>query len=427
MILDFIFKGMASGSTKILTSEDLARYLSDGFQSASGVTVTAERAMRYAAVLSCVRVLAESVGQLPLHLYEQRGREKLKATEHPLYQVLYVSPNQWQTAQEWKEWVVACLALHGNAYCQQNRVRGTVRELNPFHPDAVKPCVDRETREVTYQVQQADGSVEELPASEMLHIKLLSLDGVNGLSPVAYARETIGLGIGAERHAAGLFARNATPGGVLETDQTLSSKEVRDRLRDSWEERHAGAGNSNRIAVLEAGVKWRSISMPLKDAQWLEGRKFSRSEIAGLFRVPPHLIGDLERATFSNIEHSTLDFVVHGLMPYLTRIEQRILYQLLTPRERTTHFAKFTAAALLRGDMAARSEFYTGQVQNGAMSPNEIRELEDQNPREGGDIYLTPSNMLIDGKPPAAPAKPAPKPGQEPPDEDDEPEEEPEE
>lgn len=407
MILDFLFR--AQGGTRILTSEDLARYLSARSSSAAGVDVTAERSMQFAAVATCVKILAESVGQLPLALYEQRAREKLKAVDHPLYPLLYVAPNEYQTAQEWKEWAVAGLALTGNSYSFINRVRDRVVELLPFQPGTVIPQRDPATRVVTYRVRVAGGKEETLPASQVLHLKLFSLDGLVGMSPLEQARESIGTGIAAEQHGATLFANDATPGGALESAKTLGDEAYK-RLRASWDDRHQGAGNAHKTAILEDGVKWVSMAMPSTDAQWLESRKFSRSEIHGIFRVPPHLAGDLERATFSNIEHSSLDFVVHSLMPYLTRIEGRIALQLLTPAERKTFFAKFTVAALLRGDMAARGTFYTTMIQNGAMSPNEIRELEDRNPRDGGDVYLQPANMIVSGEKPATDPSPDPTP-----------------
>jgi HK97 family phage portal protein len=402
MLLDFLLRKGENRSLR--TSEEIERYLSRGLASSSGVDVTPTRAMQFGAVFACVRVLAESVGQLPVHLMRETGNQKTKAKDHPLFTLLHDAPNEFQTAQEWREWLVGCLCLRGNAYCQIIRLGGRVLELLPIHPDAVS--IRRTAAgDLVYGVQQADGPVM-LPASEMLHVKLFSVDGFMGASPVSYARDAIGLGIATEEHGAGLFARGAAPGGALQTDQILN-EEVSERLRNSWEERHAGSTKSHRVAVLEAGLKWQAIGMSSLDAQWLESRKYQRSEIAGIYRVPPHLIGDLEHATFSNIEHQGLDFVVHALMPYLTRIEQRIALQLLTTEERKTYFAKFNVAGLLRGDMAARAQFYTQLVQNGALSPNEIRELEDMNPREGGDVYLTPSNMLIDGEAPPTAKPPA--------------------
>jgi HK97 family phage portal protein len=402
VILDFLLRRSAGGA-RVVTSQDLARALDAGTTSSAGVNVTPTRALQYAAVFSCVRVLAESVGQLPLQLYERRGREKVKAIDHPLYQLLHVAPNDHTTAQEFWEWVISCLALRGNAYAQIVRIRGGARvaELIPWQPGAVTPRQDPQTLEVSYDVTLGGGQRETFPARDVLHIKLFPIGGIVGASPIAYARNAIGLAIATEQHGAGLFGNGASPGGVLYTDQVLG--DGRKLLQDAWNDAHRGSENAGKVAVLERGLKWQSISMPSTDAQWLEGRKYQRSEIAGIYRVPPHLIGDLERATFSNIEHQALDFVVHALMPYLTRIEQRISLQLLTPSERGRLYAKFSVGGLLRGDMNARAQFYTRMVQNGAMSPNEIRELEDMNPRDGGDVFLTPANMLIDGQPTHAP------------------------
>lgn len=368
--------------------------LGRGASTSAGVNVTTERAMLYATVYACVKVLAESVGQIPLHLYQRSGREKHRAIDHSLYGILHDAPNEFQTAQEWREFQIASLALRGNGYSQIVRVRNQVAELLPFLPGAVTPKQHRASLEVVYEVTLADGKKETLPAREVLHLKLMSLDGLTGLSPVHQARESIGLGIGAEQYGATLFQNGASPGGVLQFPTPLSD-EAYERLKTSWEDRHQGSSNAHKVAILEAGGTWKEIGMPAKDAQFLETRKYQRSEVTGLFRVPPHLIGDLERATFGNIEHQSLDFVTHGLMPYLTRIEQRIAMQLLTPAERREYFARFNVAGLLRGDMAARSAFYKSQFDVGALSPNEIRELEERNPRSdpGGDAYFTPLNL----------------------------------
>jgi HK97 family phage portal protein len=219
------------------------------------------------------------------------------------------------------------------------------------------------------------------------------------LSPVKQAKETLGLAMATEEHGARLFSNGAKPGGVLSTDQVLKDDSF-DRIKASWDSAHSGVSNAHKVAILEGGLKWTQVGMSSEDSQFLETRNFQRSEIAGIYRVPPHMIGDLEHATFSNIEHLSLHFVANSLMPLLTRIEQRINFSLLSFKEQSKYYAKFTVNSLLRGDMASRAEFYTRMVQNGAMSPNEIRALEDMNPRTGGDIYLTPLNMAINGKTP---------------------------
>jgi len=404
VIFDRLF---ASGGSKVLTSADLARALAARSTSAAGVAVTTERAMALSAVFSCVRVLAESVGQLPVHLFERIGdddREKRKATNHPLYDLLHYSPNKYQTAQEWREHMMASLALQGNAYCQIIRTGPSTRlrasELLPINPEAVTPRLDARSGAVSYRIALEGGESETLPAEDVLHIKLFSLGGVVGVNPIRYAREAIGLGIGAEAFGAKLFANGAQPGGVIEHPGKLTQAAY-ERLKSSWDERHQGVENAHRVAILEEGTKWQSVGFPAADSQLLETRKFQRSEIAGLYGVPLHLIGDLDRATFSNIEHQGLSFVTLGLMPHLIRFEQRVAVQLLTPEERRRYFARFNVNGLLRGDMTARAAFYRDLINLGVMSPNEARDREDMNPRDGGDVYLTPLNMAVNGKPPA--------------------------
>lgn len=395
-----IFDLLRRKDTRIVSASDLERFLRLGSETAAGVTVTPESGIRHAPVFACARVLAESVGQTPCHLYRRDARSRVKAEDHPLYGVLHYRPNHYQTPQEFSEYLVACLAQRGNAYSLIDRTRGRVRALLPIAPALVTP---RETDEgaIVYDVAQRGGGKETYPAAEVFHVPLFPIGRFVGASPITYAREAIGLGVAMEKHGASFFRNGARPGGVLSTDQVLGDEGAKN-VAASWNEAHAGAENAHKVAVLEFGLKYTQIGLSAEDSQWIEARKLTRSEIAGLFRVPPHLIGDLDRATFSNIEQQAIDFVTHALVPYFTRIEQRIALQLLDDAERGTYFAKFNERHLMRGDMAARAEFYTRQVQNGALSPNEVRELEDLNPREGGDVYLTPANMLIDGKAPPA-------------------------
>jgi HK97 family phage portal protein len=402
--------------SRVLTSEQLERVLRAGSQSATGIHVSPESASKFGTVFSCVRVRAESVGQLPLHFYEQREKEKRKAVEHTLYELLHFAPNEATTAQEFWEWVSASLDLRGNAYVFINVLpSGEIFELLSLDASWVSVKRDQK-RDVYYEVRVPGTDVKRYTAVNILHFKSLSFNGLTGASIIEHARETIALGMALEQHGAKFFKNGGSPGGVLKTDQVLDD-DTYDALEKSWEESHGGLDNAHRTAILEAGLSWQSVGVPLRDAQYLEGRKFSKTDIAGLFRVPPHLIGDLERATFSNIEQQGLDFVIHGLQPVLRRIEQRIRLQLVKKEERRRFYAKFNVNGLARGDMAARSAYYTSQIQNGAMSPNEIRELEDMNPREGGDIYLTPMNMLINGQQPGSskpPAKEPEKAGDEP-------------
>jgi len=385
-------------SADAMTSRDLLEMLAAGAVAVSGVQVNSMSAIRYAAFFACLKVLSEDVGKLPIKLYKERpdrGRDVAKS--HKVHRLISRRPNDFMTASEFWEMCVAHVVLRGNFYAFKVMVGSEVVELLPLNPGSVVPKL-RDDWSLWYDVTFANGTRDVLPASQIFHVRGLSLDGIRGLSALEYARETLGLGIAAERHGAKLFVNGANPGGALETEQTLTD-EVFARVKTSWNEKHTGLENSHKVAILEGGLKWTSVTMTNTDAQWLENRKHTDNQICGLLRVPPHKIAILDRSTNNNIEHQSLDYVNDGLMPHLNRIENRIRIDLLNERDEEDHFAKFNVSALLRGDMKARSQFYKDMVYLGAYSPNDVLELEDRNPREGGDIYLTPSNMNINGRP----------------------------
>ena len=382
----------------ITTASELETVLRSGSESISGVSVTSGTALQFAPVFSAIRVIAESIGQLPLNLIETKDKTTSKAVGHKLQRLLNSAPNSFQTSQEWREMMVSHLCLRGNFYCHITRYGNEVRELIPIQPDAVKVTQDEQFN-IVYDVKFANGTRDIIPAKDMFHVKLMSINGLTGLSIIGQAREAIGLGMATEKYGSLLFKNGARPGGILSTEQPLKADQITS-IRENWEMVNGGSDNAHKAAILQGGLKWTSIGMDAEDAQFLETRKYQRSEIAGVFRVPPHMIGDLERATFSNIEQQGMDFVTYSLMPWITRIEQRINTSLVARSDQGRLSAKFNVSALLRGDMAARAAFYTSQLQNGAISPNEIRLLEDMNPREGGDIYLTPLNMAINGQNP---------------------------
>ncbi len=385
-------------SAEAMNSRDLLEMIAAGAVAVSGVQVNSASAIRFAAFFACLKVLSEDVGKLPIKLYKERpdrGRDVAKG--HKVHRLISRRPNDFMTASEFWEMCVAHVVLRGNFYAFKVIVGGEVVELLPLNPGSVVPKL-RDDWTLWYDVTFANGTRDVLPASEIFHVRGLSLDGIRGLSALEYARETLGLGIAAERHGAKLFVNGANPGGALETEQTLTD-EVFERVKSSWNEKHTGLENSHKVAILEGGLKWTSVTMTNTDAQWLENRKHTDNQICGLLRVPPHKIAILDRSTNNNIEHQSLDYVNDGLMPHLNRIENRIRIDLLNERDEEDHFAKFNVSALLRGDMKARSQFYKDMVYLGAYSPNDVLELEDRNPREGGDIYLTPSNMNINGRP----------------------------
>ena len=369
-----------------MNGEDLA-------DTRAGLFVSEESAMRTSAVYACVRVLAETVASLPLPLYKRLTKGKEKAIYHPLYSLLHDVPNHEMTSFSFRETMMTHLLLWGNAYALIVYKGKTPVELWPLHPSRV--YVDRHsvTKELIYYYSDDDGQ-KMYSSSQILHIPGLSYNGIKGLSPIALARETIGLSQATEEFGSRFFSNGARPGGILEHPGIVKDPE---KLRTSWENVYKGVKNSHKIAVLEEGMTYKEIGIPPNDAQFLETRKFQLNEICRMFRVPPHLIGDLERATFSNIEHQSIDFVVHTIRPWLVRWEQAIQRCLLSEGERSLYFVKFTVDGLLRGDFKTRMDGYAVGRQNGWYSANDIRELEDLNPlpdEVGGDLYLVNGNMM---------------------------------
>ena len=368
----------------------------------SGKAVTERSAMQMTAVYSCVRILAEAVAGLPLHLYrykEDGGKEK--ALDHPLYLLLHDEPNPEMSSFVFRETLMTHLLLWGNAYAQIIRNgKGEVIALYPLMPNRM--VVDRDIHgqlydQYTRSTEEAPtmkGVTVNLPPSDVLHIPGLGFDGLVGYSPIAMAKNAIGMAIACEEYGAKFFANGAAPGGVLEHPGTIKDPQ---RVRESWQSTFGGSGNSNKIAVLEEGMKYTPIGISPEQAQFLETRKFQINEIARIFRVPPHMVGDLEKSSFSNIEQQSLEFVKYTLEPWLVRWEQSIQRTLFSPEEKKRYFAKFNVEGLLRGDYASRMSGYATARQNGWMSANDIRELEnlDRIPTEdGGDLYLINGNML---------------------------------
>lgn len=357
----------------------------------TGRRVSPAMAMRLTAVFGCVRVLAESVGMLPCFLYQSTDSGRVKAPKEKLYSLLYTAPNDYMTPQEFWEYLIVSLCLRGNFYAYKVKVLGEVVELLPLLPNSVQPKLDENWNPV-YQVTFPDGSCDVLSQDEIWHVRTFTTDSLVGLSPISYARQAIGLGLATEEHGARLFGNGAVSSGVLQTDQTLTDEAYK-RLKETFQEQHQGLSNAHKPMILEMGLKWNQISMSAEDAQFLETRKFQLEEICRIFRVPLHMLQNTDRATFSNIENLGMGFVNYSLVPYLTRIEQRINTGLVSKDKRGQFYAKFNVGALLRGDMKSRYESYATGINWGILSPNECRDLEERNPREGGDVYLTPMNM----------------------------------
>ena len=368
-------------------------------RSASGMRVSADSAMRLSAVYACVRVLSETFATLPFCMYRDTGKGgKTAVKDHWLYNLIAKRPNRWQNTFEWREMMQGHLALRGNAY---NRIianaRGEVTELVPLHPDRITVEL-MDSGDFRYRFKSPAGETEIIPRGSVFKISGLSSNGILGISPIEMMRETVGDGIAAQQFGARFFANDARPmGGWIESPGNFKNKEARDAFRESWQAAQAG-NNRGKTAVLEAGMKYHEIGLSNKDSQLLELRQFNIADIARGFRIPPHLIADLSRATFTNIEQQSLEFVKYTMLPWAERWEAAIEDQLLFDNDAVE--IEFDFANLERGDSAARSTFYSKGILDGWMTRNEVRARENLNPLPDLDAPLVPLNMSAAGKEP---------------------------
>lgn len=374
----------------------IAAYVREG----AGVPLVADQALRVAAVASCVGLISQNIAALPLHMYRrlERGKERI-GRENALVRLLQ-RPNGWQTGQDWREQMTAHVLLRGNAFSwiswgpvagRDGRVREGALALVPLHPDRVEVVGEFGGSEMLagrrYFLHRRNGERVELPADEVFHLAGLGWDGVQGRSVLSDARDAIGVALSTQQFAARLFDNDATPGVVLKYPKTLT-KDAADRLREQWDAEHRGA--ARRTAVLEDGMTLERLTLSAEDTQFLQTRQFQRSEIAGLFRVPPHLIGDVDRSTSwgTGIEQQQIAFLQFTLLPWLRKWESTIFRALIV--NEADFFVEHAVEGFLRGDVTARGNFYAQMVELGVLTRNEVRELENRNPLEGLDEPLTP-------------------------------------
>ena len=370
--------------------------LDTGQQSNSGVEVDEESALKISTVYACVKVISETIASLPLNLLKElTNGDSEKAKQHPLYTILKDVPNSEMSSFTFREMLMTNLLLWGNAYALIKRNKnGEITELYPLKSKNMVVERDMTTNAIKYTYTNNRGITKTYSPKQIFHIPAFSFDGIIGVSPITYAREAMGLALATEEFGARFFGNGARPGGVLEHPGVLKDPE---KLRESWNKVYQGTANSHKVAVLEEGMKYHEIGMSPEDSQFLQTRSFQIAEICRIFRVPPHMVGDLSRSTFSNIEHQSIDFVVHTIRPWLVRWEQAITRALLSEEERTIYYAKFNVDGLMRGDFVTRMNGYAIARQNGWMSANEIRALENMNKipaDQGGDLYLLNGNMI---------------------------------
>lgn len=364
--------------------------------------VTPATAMQVRAVFSCVRVIAEAIGQLPLHLYRRVDATHRERVTDDARARIVARPNPIMSRSTYFEQQTAQMLLWGAAYSQRIFDRGT-DETIALYPQQSGQVLCEAFRTTDARGYPALGKrfrigSELLGSDEILHVPLLTLDGYTALSPIKQNRLALNVAYQQQKFSERFYANGVKLSGVLEHPQKLS-KEAGERLRENWTAAYAGAQNAGKVAILEEGMKFNALLMPLDDAQYIETAKLSREEIAGIFRMPPHMIGALDRATFSNIEQQSLEFAVYTLTPYLVKWEKALAETLLLPSMQDEFYFRFNMDALLRGDMKSRYEAYAQARQWGWLSANDILDLEDRNAIENGDIYLQPMNMIPAGTP----------------------------
>lgn len=378
--------------TKPITAAQLAELLSGG-PTASGKSVTPSSAMQLVAVLACVQVIGDAIASMPLVTYERLERGKRRAPEHQAYGLLHTRPSEELSAFGLRFAIVANALLGGNGYAEIVRTRsGRPAELVPVEWERVRPF--RAEGQLRYEVW-TDGGNKVFLRRDILHVPGLSFNGIVGMSVIQKARQSLGAAMAADEFAGAFWRNSARPSGVFRHPGKLSEPAYL-RLRESIDNIYTGSLNAGRPFLLEEGMEWSSLSMPLGDAQFLETRQWDVEQIARLFKVPPHKIGHLLRSTNNNIEQQGLDFLQDCLLPWVVRIEHEFNHKLFLPEEREHFFCEHLVTAILRADMKARAEFYWKMRMMGAMSPDDIRELENMNPigDDRGTVYVMPSNMM---------------------------------
>lgn len=368
--------------------------IADSGPTLSGTRVTAETAMRLSTVYKCVRAIAETMGMLPMHLYERAGPEQRdRVMDDPLTRLLARQPNRWQIPMQFRAMLEAHRSMRGMGYAEIFYGRGGVpEELVPLHPDTVKPEVATNGLP-RYVVTSATGQTRTLVPGEILVITSLTLDGYVGLNPIAAEREAIGAAIAARDYGSRFWNNDARPPFWIKVPGKFEDNEARSSFRSEWQSMYGGQ-NRGRPAVLDRGMEIQELGLNNVDSQWIEARKYSDIDLCGLWRVPPHKIGILDRATWANIEHQNIEWVTDCLLPLAVSWEQSIARDLIVDEKR---FIETVLEILLRGDTKTRFEAYGKAIQDGWMTRNEARRLENRNPLPGLDEPLQPLNMTRAG------------------------------
>lgn len=358
----------------------------NGGETSSGEVVNEETAMKMAAVYACIRLLSQSVAKLPLHVYNNKGGKKIKDERHAVTQLLENRPNPYMTPFDFKMTMEAHRQLYGNAYAEIQFGRdGYPKGLWILNPELTEVVTDDKNHgRVWYTTVLPDGQSVKLKYENVLHIKNIGLTGLKGMSPIAVARETIGSQMASQKYVSKFYKNGTTAKGVLSVPGVTLKPEAKKIVREEWEKMNTGMTNANRIAILDSGITYQDLTMSQADAQFIETQKLNTTDIARIYNVPPHMIADLEHATFSNIEHQSISFVKNTLQPLLVSWEQALNFQLFTPTEQKNYYCKYNVDSELRGDSKSRAEYYEIMERIGAYNIDEIRDKEDLPALEDG-------------------------------------------
>lgn len=409
--LDRVLSAFSLTQQRVLRPTWAYLYGDDTYGTDSGERVTGESALGVSAVYACVDLISRTVSTLPLQVFRRLPRGRETASDHYLYRLLHDAPNEEQTSATFRQVLAAHVLLHGNAFAYIGRDQA----YRPSQLIALNP-VDVEVRRQGGQLDYLHLPTQRrIPAYDMIHVLGLSMDGLTGLSVLRHHAETVGWSQAARKFSASFFRNGGRPSLAVQHPALLSDNAAK-RLRDGVQKLYGGAGNAGRVLVLEEGAKADKLTITPDEAQFIETMGYSGHEIARIFRVPPHLIGYLDRATFSNIEEQSIEFVTHTIRPWLVRFEQEFNRKLISAAQYRDHYIEHRVDGLLRGNTQQRSQFYREMFNIGVFSSNDIRELENLAPYDGGDRYFVPSTMLPTDKIDARYAQqppPNPAPGEE--------------
>ncbi|WP_438769076.1 phage portal protein [Brevibacillus sp. JB24b] len=389
-----IFRSLFQNESDLQNPKDWLVNLLGGSTTYSGERVTGDTALLNSNVYTCASILGGDIGKLPIQIFTRKGGRIERDRNHPVTNLLGIRPNPYMSAYTFKELLQVHLMLWGNAYALIDwGWDGRPQALWPLNPSLTEVTTDLNTGEVWYITTLTNGEQRKIPWFDVLHVKAISKTGLKGISPISVIREKLGIQQASDKFIGAFYANGTTSRGILKVPDILQP-EAKDRTREEWQKLNSGLNNAHKVAILDGGLDYQSLGMPLKDAEFIETQKFGIGEIAKIYKIPPHKLGQLDRATFSNIEHQSIEYVKNTLQPIITNWEQEIDYKLFTSKERKQYYSKFNVESELRGDSQSRAQYYKDMVSISSITFNEIREKENQNGYgEIGDRPIIPLNM----------------------------------